>query len=239
MNQKGKRILAILVSILVFIVGMSTWYVLDYYHVSDATEAMQEDENVQIKQTKTGLFYDGPGTQEAIIFYPGAKVEGIAYASLLKKLAKEGIDCFLVDMPCHLAILGVSKADDIMQEYVYKSYYMMGHSLGGAMAAVYTSNHTKEVDGLILLAAFSTKDLSNSDVTVLSIYGNQDGVLNLDKVKELRSNLPQKAKEVVIEGGNHANFGNYGQQKKDNPSTITRQEQQDITANAILSLFEE
>ena len=45
---------------------------------------------------------------------------------------------------------------------------------------------------------------------------------------------PSNSKEVVIKGGNHAQFGNYGEQAGDGTATISREEQQDQTAKAIL-----
>ena len=38
---------------------------------------------------------------------------------------------------------------------------------------------------------------------------------------------------VAIEGGNHAQFGHYGKQKGDPDATISREQQQKITTDAI------
>lgn len=45
------------------------------------------------------------------------------------------------------------------------SWYVGGHSLGGAMAASYAAKHTDELDGLVLLAAYSTADLTGQPPT--------------------------------------------------------------------------
>ncbi len=50
------------------------------------------------------------------------------------------------------------------------------------MAASYLGKHTDEYDGLILLAAYSTADLSDSDLKVLSLYSSNDGVLSMEKI---------------------------------------------------------
>ena len=93
------------------------------------------------------------------------------------------------------------------------------------MAANYTAEHPEEIEGLILLAAYSTEDLSESEVSVLSIYGTEDEVLNMKKYQENFSNLPENTIEYVIEGGNHANYGYYGEQKGDGAAEISREEQ--------------
>ena len=58
------------------------------------------------------------------------------------------------------------------------------------MAASYAAKHTDELDGLVLLAAYSTADLTGSRLRVNSTYGSEDGVINREKYESDRSNLP-------------------------------------------------
>ena len=174
----------------------------------------------------------------ALIFYLGAKVEDLAYASLLKQLAADGIDCYLVHMPDNLAFMGMNRADKIMETYSYNHWYLAGHSLGGAMAAVYADKNSEKLDGLIFLAAYSTKDLSDTDLKVLSIYGSNDGVVNMDKVTEGRKLMPSVYEEFCIQGGNHAGYGYYGVQKGDGEADISAKEQQEETAEKIVEFCE-
>ena len=106
------------------------------------------------------------------------------------------------------------------------------------MAAAYASKHKEVFEGLILLAAFSTHDISDSGLRVLSIYGSNDGVLNMDHYNKNKKNLPAQSDqkgltEIVIDGGNHAQFSSYGTQKGDGKANITSEEQQEQTAAAI------
>lgn len=176
--------------------------------------------------------------QTALIFYPGAKVEYTAYEPLMELIAEQGTACYLVHMPCNLAVLDMNAAEKIRQSHDYKNWYIGGHSLGGAMAAAYLDDHADEYDGLILLGAYSTKDLSDTDLKVLSVYGSQDQVLNREKYKEDKENLPDDTRELVIEGGNHAYYGDYGEQKGDGKAQITNDEQQQETADAITELIQ-
>ena len=100
-------------------------------------------------------------------------------------------------------------------------WYIGGHSLGGAMAASYAAKHTDELDGLVLLAAYSTADLTDSGLRVYAAYGSEDGVLNREKYEADRINLPQNTTETVIDGGCHAGFGSYGAQKGDGAPVIS------------------
>ena len=111
---------------------------------------------VTISESKLGYLFDGKGINDLIIFYPGARVEEIAYAPLMLNLAENGIDTYIVKMPFNLALFGKKKADKVIKEYSYKSYYMAGHSLGGAMASSYTATTNNDIKALILLASYST-----------------------------------------------------------------------------------
>lgn len=172
-----------------------------------------------------------------IIFYPGGLVEYQAYLPLMKKLAEKGAFCILVEMPFDFAFMDFRAAGRFIKMYPeIEHWYMAGHSLGGAMAASYISRHKKDFDGLILLAAYSTHNISRSRLKVLSIYGSKDGVLNRKHYQKYYKNLPPVGNgltEIIIQGGNHAQFASYGSQEGDYMPEISSEEQQQITAEEI------
>ena len=109
---------------------------------------------------------------------------------------------------------------------------MGGHSFGGAMAASFVADEDEDdFDGLLLLAAYSTADLKMSGLDVYSIYGSEDMVLNKENYEKYRANLPANVKELVIEGGCHAYFGDYGAQEGDGVPTITAADQLQATVD--------
>ncbi|MBR1763693.1 MAG: alpha/beta hydrolase [Eubacterium sp.] len=195
---------------------------------------MTSNDTVTVSQIDEGYFFDGPGEDKALIFYPGAKVEDTAYAPMMKSLAEQGVDCFLIKMPMKLAILGANKANNIRAKYKYDNYYLAGHSLGGAMAANYASEHLNDYSGLFLLAAYPTKDLTVAQFPVVFIYGDNDKVLNREKLEVGFTLVTNDYQKVEIAGGNHAQFGSYGVQDGDGSATITPEEQWKITVDTIL-----
>lgn len=182
----------------------------------------------------TYAFY-GPGDETALVFYPGGKVEAAAYAPLMCRLAEQGIDCFLVEMPFRMAPLDANAADAVIKRHDYDHWIIAGHSLGGTFAAYYATGHADRVDGVALLAAYPTKPLA-SDTPLCSIVGSQDGCLDQGEYAKAKLSWPKHSTEVVIEGGNHAQFGNYGLQDGDGTARISADEQQRQTAQAILEL---
>ena len=175
-----------------------------------------------------------------LIFYPGGLVDHRAYAPLMRLLRDRGILCLLVEMPLDLAVLDMKAADGLQELYPQVDRWLIGgHSLGGAMAASYAADHAQAYEGLVLLGAYSTADLSRTELNVLSVYGTQDGVLNREKYEECRKHYPQNFTEVVIDGGCHAYFGDYGAQKGDGLPVISREEQIRLTADAIATMLME
>ena len=215
--------------ILVFLV-----YAENYSHADEtAVSALQADDTVQVAPTDFGWFFDGPSETQALIFYPGAKVEETAYAPLLHRLAQEGMDVFLVKMPFRFAFFGIGKAAAVQKQYAYETWYVGGHSLGGAMAESWASKHVGAVDGVILLGAHSSFRLDKGTAEIV-IYGTEDGLCTPEKVEKGRANAPERYYEYVIDGGNHAQFGSYGRQSGDGEAGIPPEKQWDETVRLIL-----
>lgn len=209
-------------------------YVSDYAHAdADALDALRSDDRVTVEQTDFGWRFDGPSKDSALIFYPGGKVEETAYAPFLHQLAAGGMDVCLVKMPFRLAVFAPNAANRVLPQYSYRSWYVGGHSLGGAMAAVYAASHGQELEGVILCAAYPTKPLDD-DLTEVLLYGTEDTVLRSSKVEEGDRFAPERFVKHAIAGGNHAQFGNYGPQAGDGEAEISWGEQQGEAVETIL-----
>ena len=233
MNKKLK--IGIVIFLIVFIGGFFVYDQFYYHAEKTATDLLDGTEDVKVSKTSNGLFLDGYGNDTAIIFYPGAKVEYTSYLPLFTDLSSKGIDCYLVKMPFNLAFFGIGSADSIIENSNYQHYFMAGHSLGGAMASNYVNGTDKNITGLIYLSSHSSVGVN---VPVLSIRGTNDGVINLESYHEARSNFMNNFTEVLINGGNHANFGYYGNQSGDGIANITAESQQDQSVEAILNFID-
>ena len=180
-------------------------YIGNYYHAAEDAMALVDTPTADIHLTvdEEGRMIFEPATEAetGIIFYPGGKVQAESYAPLLNTLAEEGILTVLVPMPANLAVLDVDAADGITARYgSVEDWYMAGHSLGGSMAASYLADHAEDYDGLILLGAYSTADLSATDLAVLSVFGSEDTVMNRRKYDENKPNLPSDFTDLLVGG---------------------------------------
>ncbi|MBP1744622.1 MAG: alpha/beta fold hydrolase [Firmicutes bacterium] len=206
-------------------------YSLDYYRADASAVQVIEADGARIKSGDgITVFLADSATDKgsALIFYPGGKVEAAAYAPLLQRLSQNGITCVLVRMPFNLAVFDVNAADrvyDMLPDI--KSWYIGGHSLGGAMASSYAGKNTDKIKGVVLLGAYP---VGSNDISTLTVYGSEDLVLDRTKLEGVK-NITR------ISGGNHAYFGYYGEQKGDGKALITREDQQRQTAEAIIGFI--
>ena len=230
MLLKKRRMIVIvsIFSVMMILSGAFFWYVSDYYQADEAAiSVLAQSSNILVEDNLTILTPSEP-SDTALIFYPGAKVEAIAYLPLLSQICQSGITCILVEMPFHMAILDANAAEEVFAAFPeIQHWYLAGHSMGGAMASKFAEDHADSVDGLILLGAYLYGNYPPEDT--LTVYGslNQSVEEKIDYTENI----------VEIQGGNHAQFGNYGLQKGDLPATITAQEQQRQTVAAILQFI--
>lgn len=231
--KKHYYVLMIVAVMLIAVISYGIYYVNDYYHADEtANSYLAGSSDVKVVSTSNGLLLDGPGNDTALIFYPGAKVEYTSYLPMLSELSKQGIDCYIVEMPFNIAFFGQNSADEIIDAGNYSHYFIAGHSLGGVSASSYV-NETNRTDGVILFASYPTAAI---DKPVLSIYGSNDNVLDMEKYNESKS-LMGNLTEFVIEGGNHAQVGNYGNQSGDGIATISSENQQNQSVEEILDFI--
>ena len=235
---KDKRKKCLFIVILIFLISITfacIYYLNDSYKAdSKRIEKFISGNNITMEIDKEATIFKVEGATKGFIFYPGGKVDYESYIPLMNELASRGIFCVLLEMPFNLAVFDINAADGIQEKYPQiESWYIGGYSLGGAMSATYISDYKDKYEGLILLGAYSTENLSDSNFEVLSIYGSEDKVMNYEKYNSNKANLPEDFTEKIIEGGCHSYFGMYGNQKGDGNPSITNEEQICIAANLI------
>ena len=222
------------VSQLMILIGTAAVYFALFYHAEAAAlGALEGTDAVSVTPTETAWFFDGAGENTALVFYPGGKVEAESYAPLMTAIAEKGTDCWLCRMPLNFALADIDAAQDIRDEHdgEYENWYIGGHSVGGVAASELTAKESGW-SGLILLASYPS---GAQEIPVLSVYGSEDGVLNMEAYEKAKANgsFPSSTEEYVIKGGCHAGFGSYGVQKGDGRAEISAEEQQKKTAELI------
>ncbi len=228
MKKRNKILLGVLAAVLALLlvgfIGLCI-YASDYRTLEAEYYTIFDQEDVH---TLDGMIYFEADSDIGIVFYPGGRVEYIAYAPFCETLQELGINVFLVDMPFNMANFGVNKANSIIAEYTeITDWYISGHSLGGVAASMYASWNDDKIEGLILVGIYLAMDYDLEKT--ITINGSND--LRVGDSVDYTTNV------YVIEGGNHAQWGNYGPNEGDGEATITTEEQQNQGAALIIDFI--
>ena len=196
-----------------------------------AITAATSDDQVEV-EFEHYLVFRPKNAQErlGVVFYPGAYTDLRGYAPTLKPLAAAGYRVVVVPMPFELAILGIDRADDVRAAHSdIKHWVIMGHSVGGAAAAVYANAHREILDGVVIWDSFPPSFASLADFPrpVWHIHrATKDGTPP-DSFTRQRNLFPVGGQWVPIPGGIHMNFGSFigGGYQEDWQPLITQAEQ--------------
>ena len=234
-NKKSKKGRIIALICIIAAVAVFFLYCADYYTADETASSIE----AEFEEDMSGYYIGDKTAQNGFIIYPGGKVEAKSYLPLAKKLAGEDNFAVVAKMPLNLAVFYPNAADGIINAHPdISNWYVGGHSLGGSMAASYAEGNADKIDGLFMLAAYSTADIKESGIDVCVMYGTEDTVMSKVSFDTYIENLPRDVALYVIEGGNHAQFGNYGFQDGDSEATITAEEQQSQAVQHILYMAE-
>jgi hypothetical protein len=208
----------------------------------EAEAALASGDGVTVEQDDWITFApETPAASTGFIFYPGGLVDPVAYAPPVREIAEAGYLSVIVPMPFGLAVLGADRASGVIDAFPEIDRWVLGgHSLGGAMSAQYADGNPDRLDGIAMWGAYPAEgnDLSGTDLLGLSVYASEDGLSTVEEIEETAAQMPPDTEFVLIDGGNHAGFGLYGDQDGDGEATIPAGEQQALTAAATIELLE-
>ena len=243
MRRRYKILIIVLLVTFVVFAGFIVWAETPPSPMQQAINALQSDSNVTVISGQWSTFKPTNANYTiGLIIYPGGRVDYRSYAPLAHAIADEGYLTVIVPMPLNLAVFGTNAANEVIASHPeITSWAIGGHSLGGTMAAQFAYQNPSKIEGLVLWAAYpaSGNNMSSYKLQVTTIHGSNDGLVSTAQIQSSLEMLPPTTVYVEIQGGNHAQFGYYGDQSGDNPATITREVQQRQTLNATVELLQE
>jgi hypothetical protein len=157
-----------------------------------------------------------------LLFYPGLRIEPKAYLSKLAKLSARARVNIVIGRPrLNIAAFSLDQADEMRRQLTgIERWYVGGHSLGGAAACYYASKHRQDLEGIVLFGTYCGSDISKSQLRILTIAADRDGIMPPQTIGQHASELPADAQIVRVAGMVHSQFGNYGPQSGDGQPSI-------------------
>ncbi|MED1563299.1 alpha/beta hydrolase [Alkalihalobacillus alcalophilus] len=189
----------------------------------------QKSDEYRIEQ-KNDWYKFEPTNEEihsTIILYPGGLVKPESYSLLAEELALNQHRVFIIKMPLNLAFFGKDKATPIVDKYQDEPIFIGGHSLGAVFASRFAIEFEEKLDGVFFLASYPDKNgsLRTTSLPSILLTASEDNVINQKNLKQASDLFSEEHQHFIIEGGNHAYFGSYGQQSGDGESLISAEVQ--------------
>ncbi|MEP1152049.1 MAG: alpha/beta fold hydrolase [Balneola sp.] len=230
--------------LLVFWVSVLGWQFLQMNATGfDESEVFSSNSQVTFNETDSLLSFlsNDSSKHSSILFFPGALVQPKVYAPLARNLAEKGYDVYIQKISFRVAFTDnmeqseLDRAYNFMNSSKISNWIVAGHSRGGRMASNFASKYPKALSGMILLATSHPKEtnLTSLKFPILKISASEDGLASPSEIDLFSNNLPPHTNFVMIDGGNHSQFGHYGFQFGAGSASISREEQQIIILSEI------
>ena len=201
-------------------------------------KAAQSDDAFVYRETDEGVTLtprDPDGT--GLVFFSGARVEPAAYADKLSGLAEAGVTVVIVRPILNFAIFEYRPLSDFEVAGV-DSWYVGGHSLGGVKACQYAADTGNDSAGLVLFGSYCASSIADTNLAVLTLAAENDGLSTPAKIEDAAGLLPADAELVTLPGAVHAQFGDYGVQPGDGTPTATDDEVSVEITSAVLAFWQ-
>ena len=103
--------------------------------------------------------------------------------------------------------------------------------MGGRSASKYALSDSDNLLGIISISSPVDDEVADLDLPLLMLYGSLDGIYHGTEPDDA---LPEDTTICCINGANHAQFGDYGNQLMDNEATISPEKQRKKGTTCIL-----
>ncbi len=233
------KIIVVLIIVALGAPGLQ-WLTHERQLLPEYSDTLKSDAQVTVTQAPWLTFTPTEDHLTGFIFYPGGRIAPEGYAPLMREIALEGYLVVAPDMPLNIAAFRPNTADKIIAAHPeIDRWVISGHSVGGAMAAQYTSTHSEAIAGLAIWASYppDKANLSDLEIPVALIYGSRETRVTDSSVAERRYLLPPDTVYVRIEGGDHHQFGAYEIDPQEILATISPQAQHEQIIEATLDLL--
>lgn len=234
-----QKLALIFLGILLFaIVLLLAWYRIDGIP-TDNTRQFLIGKGYSYSQDEYGDLLFTPETRNGygIVIMHGALIMPQSYAKSAAFFAQLGYTVYLPNGRGRLSITAVDKVAERLQQSDINDWYFIGHSMGGMASLETISRHGINAKAVALWATAMPSDYSDLTIPILFIWGDNDGLLPVERFKIGQSNLPADVEYVTLPGANHKNFAMYSHQFFDKNATIDWMEQIDFANQTTADFF--
>ena len=192
-------------SLLVTIVGFLVWAATPYPEQPEPLRELYARTDIAVSAGPNHIVISpvasaGARLGDALLFFPGARVNPHAYATTFADtVAETGITVAIVRPWWNLAITDPRGIEDFQSLMPQADIVAVGgHSMGGVRACELAQN--TRVTQLVLMASYCASDLSDTSLGVMNLTGSEDLLVEQEALDAARGLLPDSAEHVTLQG---------------------------------------
>ncbi len=245
-KSHGKLILIVIVVAILFFLTVFKIYVDNSYQPAHPMETYKALSAYEIENSDNVIAIQNPQAIErkdavGFIIYGDERVQRECYLPLMISLADQGYCAYLPTAFGNLPVLNQEGAEYVIRTYKsVHTWYIIAHGKACPSAARYAKSHSSKIQGLIYLGGASYQtDLSNLNLTLLSIIGSNDTLIDKNRTEGAKVNNPVRSEYITLEGGNHTGFLDTTLMRGDTASPLSAAEQIEQTVSIISSFVQQ
>jgi pimeloyl-ACP methyl ester carboxylesterase len=214
------------------------WYQIDGLPTADTEQYLTGDGYSAVEEEDGGfLFTPAQSNGYGIVIMHGALIKPKSYAKSAAYFAARGYTVYLPYGPGRMSIAAVDSTALRLNDFEIEKWFFIGHSMGGMASLEIVAKNPTNILGVALWATAMPVDYSAIDKPVLFIWGDTDGLLQPERFRLAKENLPDSVTYITLEGANHKNFAMYSHQFFDFEATLDWMEQIDFANETTAEFF--
>jgi len=239
MRRLRSVLLGIVAVLALATIGFLVWAHIEMLGERDVALEVWQNDAVTVTSTDgTVILSPNAPNGSGLVFIPGAKVDPYAYMYKLSGIVESGTTVVITKPTLNLAFFDTRSFDQLVAGvHGVDTWTIGGHSLGGVKACMLAETDDR-ITGLALFGSYCANDLSDSGLTVVSIAASNDLLSTQDKIMDAAPKLPTDTEFAVIDGANHASFGDYGRQTGDGTATASGADVRDEITELVATALE-
>ena len=241
--MKKRTLTLFLALIFIAMLSLSIFAGADYEDTRTGKAYAYEVETIDVntRYPFDAVIYEPVGYEPTVglIFYAGVPVDYRDYGTLLRGIASAGYLVISTEFPLDMATTNIIAGEEYMKQYPQiQTWFLSGHSHGGLAASMEAEHNGDLFRGLILFDSQMAVPVLKENYPVLAFHATNDWACPWYMYQIVCSAMwMTDLNKIVIEGGNHAQFGDYGVQSNDGPATISKERQLEIAIQGVLDFI--
>ncbi len=224
-------------SFIFFIIGIIVLITISNLTKNNLTQDAYEYNKLSIRYPQY-YAYESDNVNLGFIIYGDNNINSLAYSQLAYTINSLGYTTAVVDNSKVGYFFNTIPSSIIENYNTVENWVLIGHGYGASKTTKYAQQKPNIISGIAFLSSNPTEDLSNLNISTLSIYGENDSTIDQDTFISSQIYLPDTHLVIDIPSSTYYGFVNMIQDNKNIDSPMSTNKQILTSAKIITKYFD-